>query len=153
MITTSFSGELIGASLRQLGASEIREVRNGILYIIKFEISEQFNVTYVLDITKRDKYFLQRVSPYPMSYGRFTSAGEVIEFIEQDIKKFENAVHSQNFNKFIEIADNVTRLSHAVELLFLERNVSKEDMDRIYDSLYKNIDMLREIKENSEKIE
>lgn len=153
MITTSFSGELIGASLRQLGASEIREVRNGILYIIKFEINEELNVIYVLDITKRDKYFLQRVSPYPMSYGRFTSAGEVIEFIEQDIKKFENATHSHNFNKFIQIADSVTRLSHAMELLFLERNVSKEDMDRIYESLNKNIDMLREIKENSDKIE
>ena len=86
MITTSFSGDLIGTALRQLGASEIREIRNGILYIIRFEFAEDIHVVYVLDVTKKDKYFLQRVSPYPMSHGRFSSAGEVVQFIERDIQ-------------------------------------------------------------------
>ena len=74
MITSSFSGDIINASLRQLGASSIKEIRNGILYIAKFELSEDLCVTYVFDVTKRDRYFLQRVTPYPISHGDFTSA-------------------------------------------------------------------------------
>ncbi len=153
MIINSFSGDLIGTKLRQLGASEIREIRNGILYIIHFEFDADLHVVYVLDVTKRDKYFLQRVSPYPMSQGRFSSAGEVVKFIERDIKKFENATHSHNFQQFIQIADSVTRLSHAIELLFLERNISKEDMDSISKHLDESIGKLREIKAHSPKID
>ena len=84
MITSSFSGDIINASLRQLGASSIKEIRNGILYIAKFELSEDLCVTYVFDVTKRDRYFLQRVTPYPISHGDFTSAQEVVEFIRKD---------------------------------------------------------------------
>lgn len=153
MFTTSFTGDIIANALRQLGASEIREVRNGILYIIKFEFSKDLQVVYVLDVTKKDKYFLQRVSPYPMSQGRFSSSVEVVKFIECDIKKFENATHSNNFSQFIEIADNLTRVSHAVELLFLERNISKEDMNRMSERLNECLIELREIRENSPKID
>ena len=153
MITTSFSGDLIGTALRQLGASEIREIRNGILYIIRIEFAEDLHIVYVLDVTKKDKYFLQRVSPYPMSHGRFSSANEVVQFIERDIKKFENATHSNNFNQFLEIADGVTRLSHAMELLFLERNVSKEDMDKISNHISETVEKLKVIRDHSPKIQ
>ena len=53
MITSNFYGDLINASLRQIGASSIKEIRNGILYIITFELTEEINVVYVLDVTKR----------------------------------------------------------------------------------------------------
>ncbi len=102
MITSSFSGDIINASLRQLGASSIKEIRNGILYIAKFELSEDLCVTYVFDVTKRDRYFLQRVTPYPISHGDFTSAQEVVEFIRKDIRKFRNAQNSHNFPKFLD---------------------------------------------------
>ena len=38
MLTSSFSGDIINVALRQLGASSIKEIRNGILYIAKFEL-------------------------------------------------------------------------------------------------------------------
>ena len=61
MLTSSFSGDIINVALRQLGASSIKEIRNGILYIAKFELSNDLCVTYVFNVTKRDKYYLQRV--------------------------------------------------------------------------------------------
>lgn len=153
MITSSFSGDLINASLRQLGADSIKEIRNGILYIVKFELTEDVNVIYVLDVTKRDKFFLQRVAPYPMSHGRFVSEGDVVRFIRDDVKKFTNAKNSHNFQNFLGTADAMTRLTHATELLFLERNVSREDMDRLADYMQKGIELIRDIREHAPKIE
>mgnify|MGYP000095111221 CR=1 FL=1 len=60
MITSSFSGDIINVSLRQIGATSIKEVRNGIMYIAKFQLDDEVCVTYVFNVTKRDKYYLQR---------------------------------------------------------------------------------------------
>ena len=125
MLTSSFSGDIINVALRQLGASSIKEIRNGILYIAKFELSNDLCVTYVFNVTKRDKYYLQRVSPYPISHGDFDGPDQVVDFIRKDIRKFRNAHNSHNFPKFLETTDAMVRLSHAVELLFLQRKAGK----------------------------
>ena len=153
MITSSFSGDIINVALRQLGASSIKEIRNGILYIAKFELSDDLCVTYVFNVTKRDKYYLQRVAPYPISHGDFDGAQQVVDFIRKDIKKFQNAMNSHNFPKFLDTANEMVLLSHAVELLFLERNVSTEDLDALRSCLVAGIDKIREIREHSPKVE
>ena len=153
MITSSFSGDIINVSLRQIGATSIKEVRIGILYIAKFELADDLCVTYVFNVTKRDKYYLQRVEPYPISYGDFEGASEVVEFIRRDIRKFRNAMQSHNFPKFLETANDMGRLSHATELLFLERNVSAEDMDGLQQCLAAGIEKIKEIREHSPKVE
>ena len=153
MITSSFSGDIINASLRQLGASSIKESRNGILYIAKFELSEDLCVTYVFDVTKRDRYFLQRVTPYPISHGDFTSAQEVVEFIRKDIRKFRNAQNSHNFPKFLDTTNAMVLFSHAVELLFLERNVTPEDLDSIYQTIQSGLHKIKDIHDRAPKIE
>lgn len=153
MITSSFSGDMINVALRQLGASSIKEIRNGILYIAKFELSDDLCVTYVFNVTKRDKYYLQRVSPYPISHGDFDGPSQVVDFIKQDIRKFRNAHNSRNFPKFLDTTDAMVRLSHAVELLFLERNISAEDLDSLAGRLEAAIDTIKEIREHSPKIE
>ncbi len=153
MLTSSFSGDIINVALRQLGASSIKEIRNGILYIAKFELSNDLCVTYVFNVTKRDKYYLQRVSPYPISHGDFDGADQVVDFIRQDIRKFRNAHNSHNFPKFLETTDAMVRLSHAVELLFLERNISAEDLDSLAARLDAAVDTIKEIREHSPKID
>lgn len=153
MITSSFSGDIINVSLRQIGATSIKEVRNGILYIAKFQMSDELCVTYVFNVTKRDKYYLQRVEPYPISYGDFEGADEVVGFIRRDIRKFRNAMQSHNFPKFLETANVMGQLSHATELLFLERNVSAEDMDSLQQCLTAGIEKIKEIREHSPKVE
>ena len=76
MFTTTFSGELINVALRQLGATRIVETRNGIMYKVEFKLSDDLTVTYVFDVTKHDKYYIQRIAPYPISHGDFASADE-----------------------------------------------------------------------------
>ena len=153
MLTSSFSADIINVSLRQIGATSIKEVRNGIMYIAKFQLDDEICVTYVFNVTKRDKYYLQRVEPYPISYGDFEGEGEVVEFITRDIRKFRNAMQSHNFPKFLETANVMVQLSHAIELLFLERNVSAEDMEGLQQCLTAGIQKIKEIREHSPKVE
>ena len=145
MFTTTFSGELINVALRQLGATRIVETRNGIMYKVEFKLSDDLTVTYVFDVTKHDKYYIQRIAPYPISHGDFASADEVIEFVRRDITKFRNAMQSHNFPKFLETAHAMVRFTHAVELMFLERNIPEEDMDAVRRSIENSLDQVREI--------
>ena len=67
MITSDFIGDIVTANLRQLGASSIKEVRNGVLYIAKFHLADGMELAYAFNITKEENFFLQRIAPYPMS--------------------------------------------------------------------------------------
>ncbi len=50
---------------------------------------------------KKNKYFLERISPYNVTIGQFEKEEDVINTIKIDISKFENAKNSNKFNKFI----------------------------------------------------
>ena len=92
-------------------------------------------------------------APYPISHGDFASADEVIEFVRRDITKFRNAMQSHNFPKFLETAHAMVRFTHAVELMFLERNIPEEDMDAVRRSIENSLDQVREIYGRTPKIE
>ena len=143
MITSSFYGDIINVSLRQMGATSIKEIRNGILYIAKFELSDTLTIRYVFNVTKRDKFFLQRVTPFPLSHGEFEDAREVVEFIRKDIAKFRNAMQSHNFDKFMEVRQSLAQLSHAVELMFLERNVPEDALDYLNECMLNGLKKMR----------
>ena len=49
-------------------------------------------------------------------------------------------------------AYEMVRLSHAAELLFLERNVSAEDMDALRRSLQASVETIKQIREHSPKV-
>ena len=122
-------------------------------YKVEFKLSDDLTVTYVFDVTKHDKYYIQRIAPYPISHGDFASADEVIEFVRRDITKFRNAMQSHNFPKFIETAHAMVRFTHAVELMFLERNIPEEDMDAVRQSIENSLDQVREIYGRTPKID
>ena len=123
MFTTTFSGELINVALRQLGATHISETRNGIMYKVEFKLSDELTVTYVFDVTKHDKYYIQRI------------------------------VKSHNFPKFLDTANSMVMFTHAIELLFLERNIPESDMDTLRQSIEDSLDKVREIYARTPKIE
>ena len=131
MFTTTFSGELINVALRQLGATHISETRNGIMYKVEFKLSDELTVTY----------------------GDFASAEEVVEFVRRDITKFRNAMKSHNFPKFLDTANSMVMFTHAIELLFLERNIPESDMDTLRQSIESSLDKVREIYARTPKIE
>lgn len=130
MNVNSITGDIIGVSLRQLGAIKVTEFGSH-MHIVDFELDNGLKVSYVFNITKNDKYFLQRVRPYAMPHGKFASDKEIIEFITTDITRFRNASHSSNFGKFIKTTETGNELVYTMESLFLNHNVDKRALEEI----------------------
>ena len=72
------------------------------------------------------QYFLQRMQPYAMVHGKFASDQEIIDFITEDLKRFENAKNSHNFNTFLLISHLGHHITENIEQLFLNYNVDAD---------------------------
>ncbi|MGL5677893.1 MAG: hypothetical protein ACRDDX_15955, partial [Cellulosilyticaceae bacterium] len=86
------NGNMIETRLRLLGATKIEKV-SGVLYFVKFELDDHLEVSYAYNINAKDKYFLQRIKPYPIPEGLFSDEEQVVAFIQRDLQKFKNAQH------------------------------------------------------------
>lgn len=116
----------------QLGADV--HVMNSLLCYITFDI-DGTEISYVYNINKKDKYFLQRIKPYPEPAGTFNSEDELIDIIKIDIEQFRNAKNSNVFNEFIKINKGLNETVRNFEDLYLYYNVPHETIDDIKDKL------------------
>ena len=129
MNRNSVSGDIIDFSLKQLGAKISKF--NSQMHLVEFDINEKCLVSYIFTITREDKFYLQRLKPYPLWEEKYASVDEIVKFIEKDIAKFRNAANSNNFDKFIEIAQSSVFISQYLENLFLNYNIDREMLDNI----------------------
>ena len=152
MNKNTVSGDIVDWQLRQMGASNITFV-NSNMYIVDFKLEKGLLVSYVFNITRGDKYFLQRMRPYAMVQGKYANTAEIAEFIEKDLSRFRNAEHSSNFDKFIEISKKGAEFAEALENLFLNYNVDKDEMERIDEKLDKLLEHLDQAREKAAPIQ
>lgn len=129
MNASSVKGDTIEARLRCLGASDVQKVQ-GMLYFVSFTDSDT-EVSYTYNINAKNKYFLQRIKPYPIPEGIFSDEEQVVEFIKRDLKKFRNAEHSHNFTQFIEVTNMINETTKEIETFFLNYNVDKECLEAL----------------------
>ena len=144
-------GDTIETRLRYIGATNIRKV-HGILYFIEFEIDNNLKVSYTYNINAKNKYYLQRIKPYPIPEGVFEKEYEVVSFIEKDIKKFTNAKKSNNFDLFLKINNELNTICLDIEKLFLNYNIDKMDLEKLISELDDILNLFEKSKQRSPKI-
>lgn len=145
MNKNTIEGDLIEVSLRQLGATKVKEI-SSVMYLVEFALTETLMISYIYNITHKDKYYLQRVEPYPIPKGKFADEQEIVEYITKDIHKFQNATHSSNFQTFLDVTDKVSTITDRMEELFLNHNVHGDDLillDDQLDALISGMDTVR----------
>ncbi|MCR8744941.1 hypothetical protein [Romboutsia lituseburensis] len=147
MNVNSAQGDAIETLLRQMGAYDIVKVR-GLLYFMKFKLNDKFEISYSYNINAKKQYFLQRIKPYPIPQGVFSDEYEVVSFITKDLKKFNNAMNSSNFNLFLDVTKKVNSITSKMEDLFLNYNVDKNEFLRLNKELD---DIVNEIKFSKDK--
>lgn len=118
--------------LIQMGA-KVEQINSKMCYV-KFDI-DGIRVSYVYNINKRSKFFLERIKPYPLPVKVYEKESDIIEVIEVDIKQFKNAVKSKNIEGFIEINNEMNFLIKEFEDLFLYYNVPKVETEIILGKL------------------
>lgn len=149
-INTAY-GDTIEARLRYIGATSIKKI-NGILYFIEFDIDKDLKISYAYNINSQNKYFLQRIKPYPIPEGVFDKESQVVAFIEKDIKKFANAKNSNNFELFLTITNELSNMCADIEKLFLNYNIDKIDLSNLKNELNDIACLFDECKLRSPKI-
>ena len=151
MNQNTVSGDIIAFNLKQLGATDIK-VFDSRMHIANFHLGNGLIVSYVFNITRHNKYFLQRMQPYAMVHGKFASDQEIIDFITEDLKRFENAKNSQNFNTFLLISHLGHHITENIEQLFLNYNVDADKLKAIEVSLEDSLVEIQSLFEKSDKL-
>ncbi|EJO5349000.1 hypothetical protein NRP93_003152 [Clostridium botulinum] len=132
--------------LEQMGA-KIHRIR-GIVCYVEFNI-DSIKVKYMYHLNKKNKYFLERISPYNIGIGQFEKEQDVIDTIKVDISKFKNAKNSNKFNKFIDTGKDFSNIVKSFEDIYLNYNVSKYDLQDIRDNIEKLKEKLNEVSNTS----
>lgn len=135
--------------LKQMGADVT--VINSKLCYISFDVSG-FKVSYVYNVNKKNRYFLERIKPYPLPLREFESEDDVIDIINIDLEQFRNAIKSHNIDQFIALARKLDLVFHKFEDLFLYYNLPEEETKRLFNEILTFEKDMDTIKENVERI-
>ncbi|MBN1777248.1 MAG: hypothetical protein JW811_03920 [Clostridiales bacterium] len=132
--------------LKQLGA-EVKEI-HGLVCFVRFRVEGE-ELLYVYNLNADNEYYLQRAKPYPMSAGVFPVAETIAEYIENDLRAFQNAAKGGHFKEFVDINRRIVALSQGLEYAFLRYNVSGDCFAEAKIRLEKLERVLSEMKENA----
>ena len=150
MRSVSAQQDNVAMLLRQLGA-EVKEI-HGLVCFVRFEV-EQEELLYVYNLNADNEYYLQRAKPYPMSAGVFPTADRIAEYIENDLRAFQNAAKSGHFNAFVDINRRITALSRGLEDAFFRFNISGDCFTEAGRGVEKLEQIVKEIKEQAKPIQ
>jgi len=135
--------------LKQLGAKV--DVISSFMCYITFDV-EGTKVSYVYNINHKNRYFLERVEPYPEVAGTFNTEEDVIETIKIDIEQFRNAKLSKVFDLFIDINKEMSKTIRSFEDLYLYYNVPRECAESIKDKLKEIQEAIQKAKDKSDRV-
>ncbi len=115
--------------LRQMGGKVM--LMNSKMCYVRFDL-EGLRVSYVYNVNKRDKYFLERIKPYPLALCEFEKENDIIEAIKYDLDQFKMANKSHHIDEFIDINLRITKIIKKFEDMFLYYDLKPEYIDEIY---------------------
>ncbi len=102
---------------------------------VSFQITEDLKVSYVYHLNKKNKFFLERIKPYPIPVREFPNADAICDIIKIDVEQFKTASKSHNINAFIDINMDFHDTTLMFEDLFLYYNVDSATFSKIKGNL------------------
>jgi hypothetical protein len=135
--------------LVQMGA-KVEQVNSKMCYI-KFMV-ENVPVEYVYNLNKKNRYFLERIKPYPLPVRSFDAESDIVDLIEVDIKQFKSAVKSKNIDCFVGISKELNNTIKKFEDLFLYYNVPTMKAEAIMKKIQEIQDEITKTKDTSERV-
>lgn len=143
--------EILEMTLNQMNAKSFQSY-DGTLFFFEFEINEKHTLRYSFDVNDNNEYNLRRLEPYRFFHGQLHSQQEVIALVKQDLARFKDAANSSNFDRFVEIENQLQDIGNTLDDMFLNFNVDKEALKDMQTNIVDiKIDILA-TKERSEAI-
>jgi len=141
--------EICKDELRSLGA-RVLDIQ-GIMFYVKFKING-FKISYIYHLNPDNTYFLERVKPYSMVVGDFKLEEDIVDVIKIDIDQLKNAMQSNNFSKFIDVDNNISKMVRIFEDLYLYYNIDTDDIDKINGEIKHLLHTIKDIKSHSKRV-
>jgi hypothetical protein len=135
--------------LIQMGA-RVEQINSKMCYI-KFVI-EGIPVEYVYNLNKKNKYFLERIKPYPLAIRSYEKVEDVVNVIEVDVRQFYNMVKSKNVQSFLNITKEFIGTIKRFEDLILYYNVPAEKIGIIMSKINEINQEIRDTKETANRV-
>lgn len=142
------SADMIDMMAKQMGAVRIKS-DSAHISTYTFLLADDTVIQYMLQIRRNKGMYLHRVTPYPMVLGKFFGEADVTDYMKRDLDKFRNAHHSENFPRFLELAENLTQFNRQIEQLFLNRNVSAKAFDELCEEMTRIRGTIEQVAEES----
>lgn len=141
--------EICKDELKKMGA-KVFDIQ-GIMFYVKFVI-DGVKIYYMYHLREDNTFRLERIKPYTMPVGEFTTEEDVIDLIKIDIEQFKQAMKSSNFDKFVDVDHNIAKLVRVFEDLYLYYNIPKEDLKVINDEVDTILKTIMDIKSHSKRV-
>ncbi|MDF2531032.1 MAG: hypothetical protein K0R80_362 [Clostridia bacterium] len=135
--------------LIQMGA-KVEQINSKMCYI-KFVI-EGIPVEYVYNLNKKNKYFLERIKPYPLAIRSYENVEDLVKVIDVDIKQFRNLVKSKNVKSFVNITKELIEIIKRFEDLILYYNVPADEVEVIMNKVNEIHEEITKTKETSDRV-
>ncbi|OGO76847.1 MAG: hypothetical protein A2Y23_08115 [Clostridiales bacterium GWB2_37_7] len=135
--------------LIQMGA-KVEQINSKMCYI-KFVI-DGVPVEYVYNLNKKNKYFLERIKPYPLAVKTYENVADLVEVINIDIKQFKNVVKSKNIESFLTINKELISTIKKFEDLFLYYNIPLEEVELLRNKISEIQQEIVKTKETAERV-
>ncbi len=129
---------------------KVLQINSKVCYV-EFKVGN-IDVEYVYNINHHNKFFIERIKPYPEPFDTFNDENAVVDQILDDIEKFKNAEHSKNINEFIQINRTLNETIAKFEELYLYYNVPKEEADKILDKIEEINNIVYEVQDKAERV-
>lgn len=141
--------EICKDELKALGA-RVLDIQ-GIMFYVKFNINNT-KISYIYHLKPDNTYFVERIKPYTMPIGDYSSEEEIVDLIKIDIEQFQNAMKSHNFENFIKVDHNISKLVRIFEDLYLYYNISEDDITSLNDEVKQVLSLIKDIKKKSDRV-
>jgi hypothetical protein len=135
--------------LVQMGAKV--EIVNSKMCYIRFNL-EGIEIEYVYNINHQNKFFIERVKPYPLALTVTSTEQELISIIEVDLAQFKNAVKSHNINYFLNIGSELTKTIKKFEDLFLYYNIPRDECEVFQNQIDDLLNHIYKTREQAERV-
>jgi len=136
--------------LVQMGA-EVNIVSGKMVYV-GFEVAKDLKVSYLYHLNKKNKFFLERIRPYPVPVREFDSPDAICDIIKIDVEQFKIAHHSHNIKSFVDINIDFHDTTLKFEDLFLYYNVEEDTFTKIKDHLNEIHNLIRDAKRSASRV-
>lgn len=135
--------------LRQMGG-DVAVINSKLCYVTFCIQGIEFKYAY--NLNKHNKFFLERIKPYPRPIKEYNTEDDVIDVINIDIDQFKNIQSKEKLLEFIDISNKLNQVIARYEDLFLYFDICKPSLVDIKTSITEIDKQIEDVKTYCKRI-